>query len=502
MRVVAVLAALALVNPASVQAKGPSLVQVPATTQAQRAEVASWGMEIVDAEKDSLTIAVQPDRHATPRVLRRLSQIDGVKVVAEDVDELLRHAAQRAGGVGAYHTYETAQQELKDLASRYPALASVQSIGKSIEGRDVGVLKITGSDSAAWGKPVFLFMGCHHAREWISVEVPLAIAHMLLDGYATDASIKKLVDSREIWICPVVNPDGLNWSQTNYRYWRKNRHVNADGTFGVDPNRNYGYKWGVSGDSDEPDSDVYHGTGAFSEPEVQNVRDFATAHLLTADISYHSYGEHVLFPYSYGYDQAPDNDKFAVWAKGMADQNAYLPHQSVDLYPSSGDTDDFLYMGTGSASFTTELARTFIPEDSEIPGICDVNCKAVRYMLDACADPFPYMKHTPPAANAGPLSVTAQFDRAHHPVFNPTEVKLVVTSGNTVQEIPMAADASNPDSYTVNVPGLTGASEPVQYFIGLKDKDGRAVRSPRLGTYTVGGRRALPASNLLQLTGF
>ena len=498
MRSLAVIAALVLVAPAIVQAAGPRLIQVPATTREARAQIASWGMEVVDAQESYLTIAVPPDRKSTPKVNHALALIPGVKVISEDVDELIANVMGKASDAGLYHTYDEAKADLTDLATRFPAIASLQSLGKSIEGRDIVALKITGADATPHAKPVFLFMGCHHAREWISVEVPLAIGHHFVEGYATDAAIKALVDSREIWICPMVNPDGLTWSQNNYKYWRKNRHKNADGTFGVDPNRNYGYKWGTAGDSGEPDSDTYRGTEAFSEIETQNIRDFAKAHLLTASISFHSYGERVLYPFSYGYDLAPDDTLLKGMAGKMAEQNKYVSHESVDLYPSSGDTDDFLYMGVGSMSFTIELARTFIPAESEIAGICAANVKAAHVLVEQGAEPFSFLKHTPPSATAGPLSVNATFDRAHHPTVEPTEVKLVVVNGAQINETAMTADAANPDQYSASASaGQAGAG--AEYYFTLKDKDGHVVRTPRLSNFKVAASKSAPGAGLPSL---
>lgn len=508
MRSIAVLAALALVAPAIVEAAGPKLVQIPATTREEREKISKWGMDIVDAQDTYLTVAVPSDRKVSNKVNRALTQMPGVKVLSEDVDELFRNVTGKADNAGLYHTYEEAKAELTDLATRFPGIASMQSLGKSVEGRDIIALKITGTAPAPHGKPVFLFMGCHHAREWISVEVPLAIAKNFVEGYATDAGLKALVDSREIWICPMVNPDGLTWSQTNYKYWRKTRQKNPDGSVGVDPNRNYGYKWGTAGDSGDPDSDTYRGTAPFSEPETQNIREFAKNHLLTTSISFHSYGERVLYPYSYAYVLAPDDNLFKGMAAKMAGQNKYVSHQSVDLYPSSGDTDDYLYAEVGSMSFTVELARTFIPAESEIAKICEANVKAVRLLVEQGAEPFPFLKHTPASSTAGTLSVNATFDRAHHPTFAPTEVKIIST-GEQLQEVAMTADASNPDVYTGSL-SATQSGAAVEYFFSMKDKDGHVVRVPRIGNFKVAASPsaptallpALPGAGLLKMIGF
>lgn len=511
MRSLAVMAALALLAPAVAEAASPRLVKVPATTRAERARIASWGMEVVEAQESHLTIALQPDKSFTPQVNRELSTIPGVQVLSEDVDEMFRQVVGKAADAGLYHTYEEAKADLTDLATRFPAIASMQSLGKSVEGRDIIALKITGPNASGHHKPVFLFMGCHHAREWISVEVPLAIAKNFCENYATDAGLKALIDSREIWVCPMVNPDGLTYSQNNYKYWRKTRQKNANGTFGVDPNRNYGYKWGTAGDSGNPDSDTYRGTAPFSEPETQNIRDFAKNHLLTTSISFHSYGERVMYPFSYGYVQTPDDALFKNMSVKMAALNKYQPHQSVDLYPSSGDTDDHLYAEAGAMAFTFEVGRTFIPSESEIAKICADNVKAVRLLVEQGAEPFPFLKHTPPAAVAGTLSMSATFDRAHHPTVNPVEVKLHVANGAQIQEVAMTADAANPDVFNGTLQGapISQPGTPVEYFFTLKDKDGHVVRVPRLSNFTAAASPsaptallAPPAGHLMQMLGF
>jgi carboxypeptidase T len=464
----------------AVSVAGPRLVQVPVSNRAQVRALASLGVEIVDAHGKQLTLAVPKSGPLAVQANRLISRAVGVKVLSEDVDEYFAPYIHTLGK-GAYHTVEQVGADIKQLAEKYPTLAQVVSIGKSYEQRDVQALRICGGVVGKWGRPVFLFMGCHHAREWISVEVPLAIAHALLENYETDAGIKALVDSREIYVLPMVNPDGLLYSQTEYKYWRKTRRKNDDGSFGVDPNRNYSYKWGTAGDSSYPGSDVYHGTEAFSEPETCNIRDFAIAHNLTSSVSFHSYGRTILYPWSYGDDTSPDKELFAKVAQGMSEQNQYLPQQSVELYASSGDTDDYLYGATGALSFTIELGNTFIPSESEIPGICAANVKAVRYLLEHGADPFPFLKHTPPARAKAETTIQATFDVAHHPFFKPTGVTLCVKEPEGDKEIPMTGDPAT-GVYTAQLP-RAGAV----YYFGLTGEGGKTVRTPRLGEFHSGG---------------
>ena len=135
------------------------------------------------------------------------------------------------GGNGDYHSYAELETDLFALERKHPLLAKVFDIGDTLEKRDIYALKISDNVSFEEEEAEVLFLGCHHAREWISVEVPYLLGKYLLENYQTDADVKRLVDSSEIWIVPLVNPDGLEYSIHVYRYWRKNRRDNGQGVF-------------------------------------------------------------------------------------------------------------------------------------------------------------------------------------------------------------------------------------------------------------------------------
>src|SRR5437660_6591576 len=102
----------------------------------------------------------------------------------------------------------------------------------------------------------------------------------------------------------MVNPDGHAFTRTEQknRLWRKNRRKNADGSFGVDPNRNYGYMWGildVPTSSHVPSDETYVGPRAFSEPESQAIRNLIATERFSGLITYHSYSQLILFPWGY-----------------------------------------------------------------------------------------------------------------------------------------------------------------------------------------------------------
>lgn len=293
---------------------------------------------------------------------------------------------------GLYHTYAEIDAELHALAASHPQLAQVSSIGKSIENRDLWAIKISDNVASNEGEVIVTLLGGHHAREWISIDVPFLIAEHLLEEYDSDATIKSLVDNAEIWIVPLVNPDGHQHSVTSARLWRKNRRNNGDGTFGVDLNRNYEHEWGGPGSSGNTFSEIYRGTAPFSEPETQAVRDFLQQNPPKALISYHSYSQLVLYPWGHTDAPAPDETLLRDLSVAIADEIravhsvSYTPQQSAELYLASGDTTDWLYALLSAPSFTIELRPRgnpgFVLPESEIQPTFEENLPAALYLID------------------------------------------------------------------------------------------------------------------------
>lgn len=301
------------------------------------------------------------------------------------------------GGVnGAYHSYLELEHDLFLLEHLYPQLAKVEIIGNSHEQRHIYAIKISDHVLQQENEAQIIFLGCHHAREWISVEVPYLLGKYLLENYQSDSDIKKLVNQSEVWIIPMVNPDGLVYSIYFYRYWRKNRRNNNDGTYGVDLNRNYGYKWGNDniGSSPDPFSSLYRGPYAFSEPETKAIRDFMTGKNFKALVSYHNYSQIIIYPW--GYTNKPshlDNlmhclsEKMSNLIQGV-NGNVYGYSQAGDsLYLTNGDTTDWSLGVFGIPSFTIELppadilSGAFYNSEINITPIFQENLPAALYLI-------------------------------------------------------------------------------------------------------------------------
>lgn len=294
---------------------------------------------------------------------------------------------------GLYHTNDEVEQELRALEAAFPDIAKVFDLGESVEQRRIWAIKISDNVAAEEGEPEVLFVGGHHAREWIAVDVPLLLAKHLATQYRSDSAVRNLVDNGEIWVVPLLNPDGHQYSVTNDRLWRKNRRNNGDGTFGVDLNRNYSFEWGGPGSSGDTFSETYRGPAAFSEPETQVIRDLASEHDFLAMISYHNYSQLVLFPWGHTTAAAPDQALLSQLATTMADSildvhgKRYVPQQSSDLYLASGDATDWLYGETRVPSYTIELRPRssrpgFLLPESEIQPTFEENLPAALFLIE------------------------------------------------------------------------------------------------------------------------
>lgn len=303
------------------------------------------------------------------------------------------------GSYGGYFTFAQMQTILDQMRTLYPNLISAKStIGTSIEGRPVFMVKISDNPDVDEAEPEMFFNAVHHAREPMSMSQLIFFMWHILENYNTDKDIKTLVNSTELYIVPCVNPDGYVYNQgTNPSgggMWRKNRRNNGDGTFGVDPNRNYAYKWGYdnTGSSTTKSSDTYRGTAAFSEPETQIIRDFCNAHTFNLSFDFHSYGNYCIHPYGYvATNPNPELSLFQQMGTFFVAENGFTSgnaQQTVN-YTSNGGGDDWKYgeQTTKSKiySFTPEIgppAEGFYPASSRIIPICnttiEMNKKAFK----------------------------------------------------------------------------------------------------------------------------
>lgn len=279
-----------------------------------------------------------------------------------------------------------------------------------------------------------LFLGLHHAREHLTVEMTLYILNLLVNQYGVDPQITDLVDNREVYIVFNTNPDGGEYdiATGSYRSWRKNRQPNPGSSYiGTDLNRNYGYKWGCcGGSSGYPSSETYRGSAAFSTPRSPGCVTSSTAGWSAASSRSRPRSPStptpslVLWPYGYTYTDIPsdmtadDHSVFVAMGQAMAASNGYTAQQASDLYITDGTYDDWAYGVHRIFAYTFEMYPTtsspgFYPPASVISRETSRNDAAVRYILQQADCPYrvigkegQYCSSTPPAAPAN-LTATA-----------------------------------------------------------------------------------------------
>ncbi len=303
-------------------------------------------------------------------------------------------------GDAIYHTYEEMEALMKALVADHPELATLEVIGQSKSGRNLYALNLGLKKSEKSEMiPTVAYLGAHHAREHLSTEVPLLAAERLLAEYATNPRIKHILDNRRLIFIPMVNPDGVMYDIRDGRYhmWRKNHEDGTAQSDGVDLNRNYDQNWARGGSSSYPMSDIYHGPHAFSEPESIAIKEFVEANPdLRAMISFHSFGELVLYPWSGSFESVggADLEVFKNWGDQMATSNGYTNKQSSELYISTGDTCDWAYEAAGVFCFTFELSPKgrmnggFYPGADAVAKAVGQNYESILLLAERALDPY------------------------------------------------------------------------------------------------------------------
>ena len=281
------------------------------------------------------------------------------------------------------------------LASTYPSLCQLITLPEtSAEGRTQRAVKL-GKGSASSRQGVLLIGGLH-ARELVNPDALVSLALKLCQAYTNNTglsfggktyqagTVKLLLDALDVYIFPLVNPDGRTFVQSpsGDAWWRKNRRpIPGSSCIGVDLNRNFDFLWssGIGTSSNPCDYQIYKGTSAFSESETRNVKWMLDTYRIKCMMDVHSYSQLVLYPWGDDNNQPSDpNMNFhnpaynglrgtsgdSIYKEYIpsADQSwyvdtgnriknaiaevrgrSYTVEQSIGLYPTTGTSDDYAY---------------------------------------------------------------------------------------------------------------------------------------------------------------
>ena len=401
----------------------PSLVRVHTGNNGVLARLDALGFDVTHNEHAGYADVIAPDAGKFA-LLKRLglrydvlsSDLRKDFAEARAADARRVHAAGKSplpSGRETYRTYAEYQTELAQIVKDHPGLVRPVTLGRSFQGRDIQGIEVAENvQSSDDGRPVYLLVALHHAREWPSAEIAMEFAHLITDGFGKDEQITSLLRRERIVIVPIINPDGFNASRGtdpdpadtlmtngaglddnsqgvspydfdtvegvflpfggNLAYRRKNcdmglsesdpLHDEAEQDLpcyyrvGVDPNRNYGYGWGGLGGSSDPNSQSYRGTSQWSEPETQAVWHWSQVHNVSMLITLHNVAALVLRPPGQHTDGlAPDEQRMKQIGDAMAAATGYTSQYGWQLYDTTGTTEDWTYGGQGAFGYTIEI---------------------------------------------------------------------------------------------------------------------------------------------------
>lgn len=270
------------------------------------------------------------------------------------------------GGMGGHYTLAEMEAILDSFAHDFPAICAPKvSIGRSLEGRDIWMVKISDAVATDEPEPEMCFDALHHAREPVGMTTTLQFMSELLSGYGSDPEATFIVDNRELYFVPCVNPDGYEHNRrTNPGgggLWRKNRRGDASGVFGVDVNRNYPTGWNApnGGNSTNTGSETYRGTAPLSEPESAAIEAFFAAHSFTQVNSCHTYTEILLRPWGWQSGDPPNNAEYVAVGDRLTSSNGIAHGSAADLlYIAAGTTLDHAHTAHGALGWSPELGRS------------------------------------------------------------------------------------------------------------------------------------------------
>ena len=383
-----------------------------------------------------------------------------------------------------YFDYDEVTATLASYETTYPSIMTRMDLGTTFEGRHIWGVKISDNPGTEEDEPCILVIGLHRAREIMSTEISMDMINYLLTNYGSDPDVTNWVSSWQIYIIPMLNPDGSAYCWSEDQYWIKNRRDFGNEVYGVDLSHNYPIDWNSCfGSSSDPNSNSYHGPTALSEPETSAVAGLAAAHRFVAVLSYRSFDEYLLTPYGCQGKFMPDRNLYNQFYSSVASEirredggygYTFGPWWQL-LYGSDGTETDYFYSLFGSASMAIEVnTSTYYPtitlRNTTIvrnrPGWMKVldlyTDSSIIYgrITDSCTgDPLEaevMLEEYPLSENESPRTsdpVTGQYTC----FVQPGEFRLHVSAEGYIERIVNVCTGSTPVSLDL---GLTPLSEP------------------------------------------
>ncbi len=264
----------------------------------------------------------------------------------------------------SYPSFDDNTKKLKKLARKYPNITKLFSIGKSVEGRDLWVMKISDNPNKDEFEPEFKYISSMHGDEIVGRELLILFIEDLLSMYQKkNKKVVQLVNNTEIFIMPSMNPDGSEVP----------KRANANG---VDLNRNFP-DFTTNDDDNTPDG---------REPETQAIMKWQKERHFSFSANFHGGAVVVNYPWDTKSQRHP-MDKFVVkFSKYYASfnqpmrDNPEFPEGIIngsDWYEVDGGMQDWSYHWHNDLQVTIELSNTKYPDYSTISKFYKDNRKSL-----------------------------------------------------------------------------------------------------------------------------
>ncbi len=262
----------------------------------------------------------------------------------------------------SYPTYSAYVAIMNQFATDYPNLCTVESIGTSVEGRQILVAKISDNVNQEEAEPEFFYTGTMHGDETTGFILMMRLIDYLLSNYPADAQVANLVNNMEIYINPAANPDGTYAGGDNNIFGATRSNAN-----GVDLNRNF----------HDPE-DGEHPDGNSWQPETVAMMNFADAHTFVMSANHHGGAEVVNYPWDTWVTRHADDNWFQTVCHTFADlAQANSPAgymdgwddgitNGYDWYTTSGCRQDYMNYFHGCREVTTELSDVKLVAENQL----------------------------------------------------------------------------------------------------------------------------------------
>lgn len=366
------------------QRAGWELVDVTVTYPGQTEALRERGVDVWESEANRFLVYASPE----DRKFLNEAGIDW-QPHAKTIESYV------AKGLTDFPTFNQYVQQMNDWAEQYPEIVTLESIGQSIEARDIWMLKISDNPGTDEDEPETLLISLQHAREWLAGATLHGITDHILTNYGSDDRVTAIVDNSELYIILVANPDGYVYTHEVDRTWRKNRRNNGNGTFGVDLNRNFDWLW--SSGNQNTNSFDYRGESPNSEPETQALIDWIEDHRggLAACLNYHTYGQLVMYNWAYSFEDPPNVEMMRPVADRYAEDIRAVNGRNFDSgswaqvlnYTGYGTTNDYLHAALGVPTITFELypdnasqGAFYVDESAIAPSIAENVPAALNFL--------------------------------------------------------------------------------------------------------------------------